>query len=138
MPYIPKSKREPHINYNKKVFDGLSANKQIDDIIAMSQLLNVLEQGLIEQSDLISTTQASVDYLYNNATYTVELDETFTRSFKAPQNIKITAIESSEVQEVSLEVEGTPYVLGDSINKWDEITVLGEAESTVNLTVQAV
>jgi hypothetical protein len=58
MPYIPKSKREPHINYNKKVFDGLSANKQIDDIIEIASILNKVEQSVTSNNKDISDLQS--------------------------------------------------------------------------------
>lgn len=108
-----------------------------DKVATRTSTLPIVNQ--IRDVDL-NELKNGVNELYDKATWVVELDSTFERAFTQPyaQAIKITATSSNVSQAIEIEVESYPYTLGDTINQWMEIKVIGEVESTVNLSVESV
>ena len=70
----------------------------------------------------------------NSVLYTVELVSAFTVSFYAPFNLTIDTIaQIVGTATINIDVNGSPYTLGNLVNTGDQITVTSSTTSVVNL-----
>lgn len=81
----------------------------------------------------------SVNALYDQAVWTVELVDALTVDFYAPYPLKIDTI--SHVlndPEIEIKLNDEPYTLGEEIEPGDKLTVSVDLVSVINLNVSSV
>lgn len=107
-----------------------------EDKVATRQSNLPRENSVTDQD--INHIKGIVNYNASNAMWTVEIGSSLSRTFLSPELIKIVSVESNVDQDIEIEVNGSPYTLGNSISKWAEITVSADQESSINLNVSDV
>ena len=103
-----------------------------------TRISNLPEVNKITAST-INELKNGINALYDTAVFTVELIDALTVDLYAPENIKITGIEKRDSgADIDILVNDSAYVIGNSIDKFDKITVSSDINTVVKLNIEAV